>query len=299
MTAIRVARATTGRERVVMIEGAYHGSSDVALAGGGERWRRGIPQGLRDSVVTVPLNDVPALRQAVEENAASVAAVVLDLLPNRLGLLQVSREFAQTARELTTGLESVLIVDEVMSFRLGFSGLQAWYGLNPDLTVMGKIIGGGFPVGALAGPAKFMAVLDPLRLETLEHGGTFSGNPVSMRAGLVALELLDRAAIKKLNTLGDLARTLLAPAAAPLGWKVRGIGSLLRLWPNDTRREKEIITRLWWASYKRGLLMTQTGMVSLSTPMTQGVIEHVAQELLRAIEEVSAESVPRARAGYG
>lgn len=155
-----------------------------------------------------PLNDVDVLRQEVEAAPDSYAAIILDLLPNRAGLLRISEEFVHTARDLATRYGIVLIIDEVISLRLGFNGFSGEYGVSPpDLLTTGKLIGGGFPVGAVAGKAELMAEVDPTRPGSLPHGGTFSGNPVSMAAGgSVALRLFTQEEVKRLNHLGDTTR---------------------------------------------------------------------------------------------
>ncbi len=207
MAAIRIARASTGRERVIVTKGGYHGTSEVALVPGGPAYTRGVPRGVIDDVTAVPLNDVEFLRQAVEAAPDGYAAIILDLLPNRAGLLSISEDFVRAARELATRYGIVLIIDEVISLRLGYSGMSGEYGISPDLLTTGKLIGGGFPVGAVVGKAELMAEVDPTRPGSLPHGGTFSGNPVSMAAGAAALRLYPAEEVQRLNQLGDATRT--------------------------------------------------------------------------------------------
>ncbi|MGW7595956.1 aminotransferase class III-fold pyridoxal phosphate-dependent enzyme, partial [Streptomyces rubiginosohelvolus] len=206
MSAIRIARASTGRERVIVTKGGYHGTSDIALVPGGPTYTRGVPQGVIDDVTPVPLNDAEFLRRQIEAAPDAYAAIILDLLPNRAGLLRISDEFVTTARELATRYGIVLIIDEVISLRLGFHGLSSEYGVSPDLLTTGKTIGGGFAVGAVVGLGALMSEVDPTRPGSLPHGGTFSGNPVSMAAGAAALRLYSESEVKRLNSLGDTAR---------------------------------------------------------------------------------------------
>jgi glutamate-1-semialdehyde 2,1-aminomutase len=289
MTALRVARASTGRDACIVVQDGYHGTSDVALCAGGERYTRGVPKGVIDDVTVVPINDAAALRAAVERDPGRYAAVLIDLLPNRAGLVSLTREFVELARELTAAHGIVLIVDEVISLRLGPHGLSGEYGITPDLATVGKVIGGGFPIGAVIGREEVMRELSVFSPNFLEHGGTFSGNPVSMAAGAVSLELLTAEEIARLNALGDAARVAAQARVAEVGWVVRGRGSLFRPFPEgETRMDADLRKRLWWAAYDRGLLLTQANCVSLSTPMTDAVVAEVAERLADAIQAVAA-----------
>jgi glutamate-1-semialdehyde 2,1-aminomutase len=289
MTAIRVARASTGRDGVIVVQDGYHGSSDVALCASSGRYRRGVPDGVAEDVTVVPLNDATRLREAIERDPGRHAAVLIDLLPNRAGLVSLSDEFVALARELTTRHGIVLIVDEVISLRLGPHGLSGEYSVTPDLVTVGKIVGGGFPVGAVIGREEVMRELSVDYPTTyLDHGGTFSGNPVSMAAGTVSLRLLTEEAIARLNELGDTARTAVQARVADAGWEVRGRGSLLRPIPQGAVRiNDDLRCRLWWAAHDRGLLITPANMISLSTPMTEAVVADIADRLADAVLEVA------------
>lgn len=288
MTALRVARASTGRDACLVVQGGYHGTSDVALCAGGDRYTRGVPQAVVDTVAAVPLNDAARLQETIERDPGRYAAVLIDLLPNRAGLVAVSPEFVKLARDLTTRHGIVLIFDEVISLRLGPQGLSGVYGVTPDLLTAGKIIGGGFPVGAVVGREEVMRELSVALPNFLEHGGTFTGNPVSMAAGAVSLRLLTEDAIARLNRLGDEARQFVEARVADAGWEVRGRGSLLRPFLRDAEVvEGELQRRLWWAAYNRGLLLTQANCAALSTPMTEAVVADVAERLADAVLEVS------------
>jgi glutamate-1-semialdehyde 2,1-aminomutase len=291
MSAIRIARASTGREKVIVTKGGYHGTSEVALVPGGPSYQRGVTRGVIDDVTPVPLNDVEFLRQAVESAPDSYAAIILDLLPNRAGLLTINKEFVRTARELATRYGIVLIIDEVISLRLGFSGFSGEYGVSPDLLTTGKLIGGGFPVGAVCGKAELMAEVDPTRPGSLPHGGTFSGNPVSMAAGSVALRLYTEPEVTRLNQLGDTARETVNARIAGAGWEIRGRGSLLRAVPVGAEKVDELTQhKLWWASYERGLLGSPANLLSLSTPMDEQVVADITDRLADAVLAVASEA---------
>ena len=293
MSAIRIARASTGRERVVVTKGGYHGTSDVALVPGGPSYTRGVPRGVIEDVTPVPLNDSTALRRAIESEPDAYAAIILDLLPTRAGLLRITEEFVQTARDLATKHGVVLIIDEVISIRLGLNGFSGEYGVEADLLTTGKTIGGGFAVGAVVGLEALMAEVDPTRTGSLPHGGTFSGNPVSMAAGAVALRLYPETEIQRLNELGDGARRSLNDRVASAGWEIRGSGSLLRAVPSGAEKVAEDVQhRLWWESYKRGLLGSPANLLSLSTPMDAAVVDDIADRLADAVLAV-AHDTPR------
>lgn len=294
MSAIRIARASTGRERVIVTKGGYHGTSEVALVPGGPSYTRGVTRGVINDVTAVPLNDTGFLRQAVEAAPDAYAAIILDLLPNRAGLLHISEEFVREARELATRHGIVLIIDETISLRLGYGGLCGAYGIDPDLLTTGKLIGGGFPVGAIVGLAELMAEVDPTRPGSLPHGGTFSGNPVSMAAGAVALRLYSEDEVQRLNRLGDATREAVNSRIADAGWEVRGQGSLLRAVPaGATKVDENIQHRLWWATYERGLLGSPANLLSLSTPMDESVTAEIAERLADAVLEVAEGSPVR------
>jgi glutamate-1-semialdehyde 2,1-aminomutase len=284
MTAVRIARASTGRDGCIVMRDAYHGTSDVALTTGDARLRRGLPHSVLDDVTVLDVNDAAGLDEALERDPDRYAALLIDLLPNRAGLVAVAREFVELARTLATRHGVVLIFDEVISMRLGPHGLSGEYGVDPDLITLGKLIGGGFPVGAVVGREEIMRELDPTSPNSLEHGGTFSANPVTMAAGAASMRLLTEEETSRINDLGDEARGLVGDAVTEAGWEVRGRGSLLRPFPRGTRRmEKPLQRRLWWAAYDRGLLLSQLGVAAMSTPMTHEVVNEVAKRLAAAV----------------
>ncbi|MGK0715311.1 aspartate aminotransferase family protein [Leucobacter sp. W1153] len=289
MSALRIARAATGRDKVIVTKGGYHGTSDVALVPGGPSYTKGVPQGVINDVTAVPLNDIEFLTRAVESAPNAYAAIILDLLPNRAGLISITEDFVRAARELATRHGVVLIIDETISLRLGHAGLSGEYGVEPDLLTTGKLIGGGFPVGAVAGLGELMAEVDPTRPGNLPHGGTFSGNPVSMAAGAAALRLYPDEQVQRLNRIGDDVRTAVSERIADAGWEVRGRGSLLRAVPAGSEKVAENLQhRLWWATYERGLLGSPANLLSLSTVMDENVGADIADRLADAVNSVAA-----------
>ena len=261
MLALRVARAYTGRSKILRFTGAYHGTYDDVLDVGA----RGVPSGVWDSVVTVPFGDENAFRAALSDD---LACVLFDLMPNRIGLVPASESFAHLVREETAARGILLVVDEVITFRLATGGLHSLYGISPDLVTLGKTIGGGLPVGAYGGRADVMAVTDPREDGAVELGGTFNANPLTMRAGLTAMRLLDAHAIARINRLGDTLRAVLTAR----GYTVNGRGSLLRIAAEDS-------LDFWWRLYRDGVLIARGGLAAISTPMDESTIDEILRRI--------------------
>jgi glutamate-1-semialdehyde 2,1-aminomutase len=198
MTAMRIARGVTGRPKIVKFSGHYHGHSDALLvqAGSGVAYlnggatSKGVNPGTIADTICLPFNDVDALRALFRSPLGKeVAALILEPVSGNMGVVLPQRSFLEIVREETARAGALLIFDEVITgFRVGLRGAQSLYGIDPDLTCLGKIIGGGFPAAAVGGKAKFMDALAPLG--EVYQAGTLSGNPVAMQAGLAALHEL-------------------------------------------------------------------------------------------------------------
>lgn len=198
MSCIRLARAFTGRDKVIKFDGCYHGHVDALLvqAGSGalthgQPGSAGVPQAFADLTISLPFNNAALLRKAFAENRGQVAAVIVEPVPANAGLYFPTGDFLSVLREECTVNDALLIFDEVITgFRLARGGAQEIYGVKPDLTALGKVIGGGLPVGAFGGRAEIMDKLSPLG--PVYQAGTLSGNPLAMAAGLAQLRELDR-----------------------------------------------------------------------------------------------------------
>lgn len=196
MSAIRLARGYTGREKFIKFDGNYHGHSDALLvAAGSGLLTLGIPstpgvtKGAAGDTIVLPYNDLDAVREALEAQGEQVAAIILEPIAGNMGVVPPKAGFLQGLRELCDTHGVVLIFDEVISgFRVALGGAQELYGVTPDLTTLGKIIGGGFPVGAFGGKAEIMEKLAPTG--PVYQAGTLSGNPVAMVAGLATIAAL-------------------------------------------------------------------------------------------------------------
>ncbi len=209
MTAVRLARAATGRERLLKFAGAYHGHLDglLAQAGSGLATQAlpsspGVPASAAASTVIVPWNDPQALRAAVAEHGHELAAILAEPLPANMGLVPPEEGFLELLRELADASGALLLLDEVISgFRVARGGEQERTGVRGDLTIMGKIIGGGLPAAAVGGSAELMGRLAPAG--EVYQAGTLSGNPLAVAAGRATLDLLDEAAYVRLARITD------------------------------------------------------------------------------------------------
>lgn len=301
--AIKAARAFTGRSKIAKLEGAYHGAYDwaeVSLAATPENWGdptapkstafyRGMPGSVLGEVVVLGFNDVEGVRRLLSLHARELAAVVLDPMPSRGGLIAPSPEFIAGVQETARNNGILVIADEVLNLRQSFRGASARYGLVPDLVTMGKIIGGGLPIGAIGGREDVMKVFDasagrPL----LPQGGTFSANPLSMTAGLAAMRHLDRPAFAHLEMLGNIVRDGIGRAissrVAPLC--VTGAASLFRIHPmaqipNDYREAypapagATLMKQLTRFFAENGIILPHGAAASISTPMTRADAEFI------------------------
>jgi glutamate-1-semialdehyde 2,1-aminomutase len=311
MMAVKAARAYTGRPKIAKCEGLYHGSYDfveVSLDSSPEDWgdtaepsrvpySAGTPASVLSDVVVLPFNDSKASLRLLERHATELAAVIVDPLPNRIGLIPASQEFLATLRSFCSRAGVVLISDEVISFRIAYGGAQAEFGFQADLVTLGKIIGGGFPVGAVCGRRDVMSVFDPTTGKpAAPHGGTFNANPVTMSAGAAALELLTPAALADLNELGRVARERMQAVFHEAGvpWRVTGEASLFRFLPE----QKELVGyRSSWADpplasqverftgalLNHRVLVDHGGLGCLSTVMTEADVDVLANAVERAL----------------
>lgn len=236
MSAIRLARAYTGRDKIVKFAGCYHGHADNLLVKAGSGVATlglpdspGVPSEQAKNTLTVPYNDLAALEEVIAANPEQIACVILEPVACNMGLVLPKEGYLQGIRKLTAQHGILLIFDEVITgFRLGYSGAQGYYDIQPDLTCLGKIIGGGFPVGAYGGKKEIMQQVAPSG--AVYQAGTLSGNPLAMAAGLKTLEILKRPGVyEDLAKKGQYLQAGLQEKAkkAGLNLQVPAIGSLV------------------------------------------------------------------------
>lgn len=242
LNTLRAARAFTGKSRFAKAEGGYHGTHDAVtvslrvnpeLAGEAEKptalpSSAGIPEGVVDQVLVIPYNDTQASLKLLEENKDQLAAVIVEPVMGSVGMVPTTTEFLAMLREFTQANGIILIFDEVISFRVAPGGSQQYYGITPDMTALGKIIGGGFPVGAFGGRRDIMEQYDPTIGPAVSHAGTFNANPVTMVAGSVTLDQLTPEVYRRLAELTEELRKGLRSVCAELEVpaQITGLGSL-------------------------------------------------------------------------
>lgn len=242
MSAVRVARAYTNRNKILKFEGCYHGHSDSLLVKSGSglltdgyQDSNGITDGVLKDTLTIPFGDISAIKAVLEKK--DVACLIMEPVPANMGMIYPDVEFLKEIREVCTSTGTILIFDEVISgFRLALGGAQEFFGITPDMTTLGKIIGGGYPVGAFGGKAEIMELIAPVG--RVYHAGTLSGNPVSVRAGYETISYLynNRETLYKtleektqylVNNIKELAAKYNVPAC------VNTIGSLFTIFFTD------------------------------------------------------------------
>ncbi|MDH3297457.1 MAG: aspartate aminotransferase family protein [Gemmatimonadota bacterium] len=323
MAALKASRAFTGRAKIAKVEGAYHGLYDYAEVSQNANpgnWgdvdapisvptARGTPPAALADVVVIPFNDCERALARLDRHRGELACVLIDLMPHRVGLHPADPPFVKAIREWTEADGALLVLDEVITFRSEYGGAQTWYDLTPDLTALGKFIGGGFPIGALAGRAEVMDVMNPLAdFVQFPHSGTFSANPISMTAGLTAMELFDEEAIQRINALAARAREGIEQAICSTGITacVTGAGSMLRVhvkaspptnyreafWHAEERRQ---VTRLLDHLLDEGITMMNTCSAALSTAMGESEVDAFVSAMERGFRVVDSETRSGAR----
>jgi glutamate-1-semialdehyde 2,1-aminomutase len=296
MMAVRGARAFTGREKIVKAEGGYNGMwEQVPISWPQDPYRAAMPEGVRELVRMVGYNDVGQLEAAMQEEGNEVAAIILEPVTGT-GVFAGTPEYFAAARRLADEHGALLICDEVITLRLGVGGFQEVLGVRPDLTTMGKIIGGGLPVGAFGGRADVMEIFDPRSPRHLHHSGTFNGNLMTMAAGCVSLDLLTRSEIERINALGErLAEGLRRSLAErpDLHGVVNNCGSLLHVNLgtegevrkfSDLRPDSPVAAAFHLAALEEGVYFAPRGFMNTSTAMDEQVVDEALEACSRALD---------------
>lgn len=312
MMAVRAARAITGRDRIVKPEGGYHGSWEqlpmsatvkhgsrqaAGESANGATLGSGVPQAVMDLVTMVPFNDAESLRATMREIGHEVAAIILEPVLGE-GMIAADPEFLRAAREEADRAGALLIFDEVVTGRLERGGYQSRTDVRPDLTTLGKTIGGGYPVGAFGGSAEVMSAFDPRRPDSIPHSGTFNGNPITMSCGSAALDLLTAPEFDRLNGLGrQLAEGIeKALVSEGLNGAVSEVGSLLHLVFDhhaplrnfsDVNLHSPALAAFHRACTNNGLWIAPRGLIALSTPMDDALVAEAIERFSVAAHQTA------------
>jgi len=314
LMALRCARAHTGKQKIMKMEGGYHGSyelAEVSLVPYPESRGtldhpvslpvdKSIPDSVLEDTVICPYNEPELAKHLISEHADELAAVIVEPVLGSMGMIPASKEFLQALRDETERLGIILIFDEVITLRLGAGGTQSIHGVNPDLTSMGKIIGGGLPVGGIGGKRELMQIFSPDVRENVFHASTFSGNALTMAAGLAAMSHYTDAEAKRLNRLGDKLRdgfNLTLQQNGIRGQAV-GLGSLTNLHLTDEPLHDSrdslvgmvaaghISSLLHLGMLRRGVMSASRLMYCISTPMGEDEIASAITALNETLIEL-------------
>ncbi len=274
MSAIRLARGFTSREKILKIEGGFHGAHDAVLVKAGSAATaipasKGIPMNLIENTLQVPFNDVEALSEVVEKKKEELAAFILEPVLGNVGLILPEKGYLEEVRKVTAENDVLLIFDEIITgFRLGMGGAQERFGIYPDITTLGKVVGGGFPLGVVGARREIMEFIAPAG--EVYQAGTFNGNPVSLCGGLATVEVLERARIhEKLEKMGrELVRALKDIISdKKLEYGVSGISSMFQIffgqfdghpprnYEEALRCDREKYLGLFWRMLQRGVFL--------------------------------------------
>jgi glutamate-1-semialdehyde 2,1-aminomutase len=283
LMAVLTARHVTGRDRVVVFDGAYHGGPMTFLPGS-------APLRVPFDFTVLPYNDIAAVEAEFAGHGKEIACVLVEPMLGAGGCIPASAEFLGTLRRHTRDHGALLVMDEVMTSRLAVGGAQEVYGVPADLTVLGKYFGGGLSFGAFGGPRAVMAAYDPAQ-GGLTHGGTFNNNAFTMAVGAAVTRMLDADTLARLNERGDRLRERLVEALAPAGFCVTGTGSMMTIHPTpgpvarwsdisgvDPRRRRLLFHDL----LARGYYIAERGYLALSLAVTEEHLDGLV-DALRAL----------------
>ena len=323
MIAVKAARAATGRDLVMKMEGGYHGQYpelETSFLSLPHEWGNEAeparvpfadhtPRSVLDNVVVAPINKVELTRALIHKYADRLAAIIIDPFPSRMQFLKATTDYLRMLRQEADENEIILIFDEVFCLRAGYNGAQGRFGITPDMTTMGKIIGGGLPIGAIGGNRKAMDVFaspGPGQKPPVFHGGTFTANPMSMVAGITAMELLTPDAFEDLQQKGDRLRDGLARAAASAGMAVQILGdaSLTGVAFNPEPfisyrdmilgagpEQREVMFDFHRRMLNEGVLISPQAILVGSTPMTDGDIDFTINAAEASFRGMKAEGI--------
>ncbi|HML38353.1 MAG TPA: aminotransferase class III-fold pyridoxal phosphate-dependent enzyme, partial [Bacillota bacterium] len=319
MHVLRIARAYTNRAKIIKTEGGYHGTTDVFEASVDPNIKkagtldkinvipesRGVSENALKDVLVVPFNDIENTKRVVESHYHDVACLIIEPIMGSAGQIVPDLGYLEFLREITTHYGILLIFDEVVTFRLSMGGAQQQYGICPDLTSLGKIIGGGTPIGAFGGKEEIMKLYDP-REKKMYHSGTFNGNALGMAAGIATMKAFDENMVNRVNNLGFRFKGSLENVFKKLGLdiQVSGTGSLyniifsnkaIRSYRDVASSYERLNQILYLSLITKGIFDAPRGMFCMSTAMTEADIDFAVDKIEASLTEmrpVIAEAAP-------
>ena len=317
MSAVRLARGATGREVIIKFAGNYHGHADSLLVSAGSAAATlgvpdspGVTAGTAKDTLVLEYNDTEALERVFEERGDKIAALLMEPVVGNMGLVEPSREFLHTARTITEKHGAILVFDEVMTgFRLAFGGAQELYGVTPDITTLGKIVGGGLPLGAYGGKAEIMNQVLPAG--KVFQAGTLSGNPLAVAAGAATLaELKDHPPYKALDQNGKILEEGFRNAAAEAGITcyIARVGSMMTIffqtgafsegtrqvtgWKTARESNTEQYAKFFWGMIEHGVYLpcSQFEALFFSSAHTENEIEQTVKAAKQVLLQMASEA---------
>jgi glutamate-1-semialdehyde 2,1-aminomutase len=310
LMAIRAAKAFTGRNKVLKLDGGYHGLHDAAIvnkastAGTSRETlpdeQQGVFRGIVTDIVSIPANDLESTTKVFETCQDDLAAVIVEPVMGSAGMIPLEPAFLNQLAEASRSTRAVLIFDEVITMRLAHGGAQQIYNVQPDLTTMGKLIGGGLPIGAFGGRADIMSLFDPAAAR-LHHSGTFNGNPATLAAGIAALDLLTEQALAHINQLGESLRRGLRKVIEKyrIDAQLTGIGSLIgihftrgpiRNYQDALEAPRSLLSVLHLLLLNRGIMTAPRGLFCTSTVMSESEIKQFVDAFEDSIITIKQET---------
>ena len=275
MFAVRAARAFTGRSLVARFDHSYHGTHDTVQA-----WTAGVPDEVSRLVIDLPWDDADGVERILGPIERDVAAIIIEPVQGAGGVRAADPAFLVRLRDIATRIGAMLVFDEIIAFRIGPNGAQGRLGVRPDLTTLGKIIGGGYPLAAFGGRADVMDRFDARRPGALSHGGTFNGNPVAAAAGLATLRYLTPERYARLDELGDRLRTRLSEAIRRSGVdaQVEGVASLFQVHPGPSLSTDHLppAGELFLGLLVDGFQIAPRGMGAIALPSDEADVDALA-----------------------
>ncbi len=299
MFALRTARAYTNKDKILKMTGGFHGTHDCVAASTKKNViTAGIPKGMTEDMLEVPFNDFKALEKTVKENADQLAAVIMEPFLGAGGVVLPAKGYLEHVRKVTQDNNVLLIFDEIFSYRVNTGGCQKLYGVTPDLTTVGKVIGGGLPIGVFGGKEEIMNIFCHEKSATpLYHSGTFNGYETLMQAGYAALSKYDEKAIAYINKLGERLQKGLLRSFKDNGLNIQSnhIGSLLNIhFVNETittaeqvlKSEEQLHTLTHLSLLNKGVFTIPRGLFILSCAMIEDDIDFLIEKIDETLKEL-------------